>query len=181
MTLIPTDIPDVKLIEPRIFHDPRGFFFESYQEERYQRAGITARFVQDNHSKSTRGVLRGLHAQIRKPQAKLIRVIHGEVFDVAVDIRRASPTFGKWVSFSLTGTNFRQAYIPVGFAHGFCVVSETAEFEYKVTDVYDPESELHLLWNDPDIAIRWPVQDPILSEKDRTGVRLRDIAASLPF
>jgi dTDP-4-dehydrorhamnose 3,5-epimerase len=168
-------------IEPRVFRDGRGFFVETYQAGRYAAAGIEDNFIQDNHSKSTRGVLRGLHAQLRKPQAKLIRVIQGEVFDVAVDIRRQSPTFGNWVSFTLTADNFLQAYVPIGFAHGFCVLSETAEFEYKVTDAYDPDGELHLLWNDPDIGIEWPITDPILSAKDQHGVRLKDIAPSLPF
>jgi len=181
MTLIPTDIPDVKLLEPRLFRDARGFFFESYNQARYESLGITARFVQDNHSRSQRNTLRGLHAQLRKPQGKLIRVIQGEVFDVAVDIRRQSPTYKKWVGFVLSADNFRQCYIPPGFAHGFCVLSDTAEFEYKVTDYYDPEGELHLRWDDPEIGIRWPITQPILSAKDAHGVGLREAEASLPL
>ena len=145
------------------------------------RTGLPEKFVQDNHSRSQRGILRGLHAQFSKPQGKLIRALSGEIFDVVVDIRKGSPTFKQHYSVTLSGENFRQCYVPPGFAHGFCVISETAEVEYKVTDFYDPGDELHLLWNDPDLAIPWPIKDPTLSPKDRDGVRLQDIDARLPF
>lgn len=179
--ILPTDLPDIRLIEPKIFQDARGFFFESYNQAAYAAAGISVSFVQDNHSRSQKNILRGLHAQLRRPQGKLIRVIQGEVFDVVVDIRRKSPTYKKWIGFSLSAENFRQCYIPPGFAHGFCVMSDVAEFEYKVTDYYDPDGELHLLWNDPDIGIQWPVTDPILSAKDKQGVLLRNVQSTLPF
>jgi dTDP-4-dehydrorhamnose 3,5-epimerase len=181
MKLIPTDIPDIRLIEPKLFSDARGFFFESYNQSAYEAAGIPGPFVQDNHSRSQKNTLRGLHAQTRKPQGKLIRVILGEVFDVAVDIRRNSPTYKKWVGFILSASNFRQCYIPPGFAHGFCVLSDVAEFEYKVTDYYDPEGELHLAWNDPAIGIEWPITDPILSAKDQDSVLFKDLEAQNPF
>ena len=180
MKRIPTDLPDIYLFEPQVFVDARGFFLESYNQKALAAAGITATFVQDNHSKSQKNTLRGLHAQWRRPQGKLIRVIQGEVFDVVVDIRRQSPTFKKWAGFMLSAENFRQCYIPPGFAHGFCVLSETAEFEYKVTDYYDSEGELHLAWNDPDLGIRWPVADPILSAKDKNAKRLKELTAQLP-
>ena len=181
MKLIPTEIPDVRLIEPQIFTDPRGFFFESYNQKTFAQAGITAAFVQDNHSRSQKNTLRGLHAQWRRPQGKLIRVVQGEVYDVAVDLRRQSPTFKKWVGFILSAENFRQCYIPPGFAHGFCVLSETAEFEYKVTDYYDPAGELHIRWNDPDLGVCWPIPKPILSIKDQQASRFADIEEILPL
>ncbi len=156
------------VIEPKVLYDERGFFFESYHAERYRAAGIDVSFVQDNHSRSVRGTLRGLHWQTgAHPQAKLVRVVAGAVFDVAVDIRPGSPTFGRWIGTELSAENFRQMFVPVGFAHGFCVLSDVAEVEYKCSDVYDPASERGLLWNDPAVGIAWPVETPILSARDR--------------
>jgi dTDP-4-dehydrorhamnose 3,5-epimerase len=175
VNVVATTIPDVKLIEPKVFGDARGFFLESYNRRTLAPLGIDAEFVQDNHSKSARNVLRGLHYQIRQPQGKLVRVIAGEVLDVAVDIRRGSPTFGKWVSFVLSAENKRMAWIPVGFAHGFLVRSESAEFLYKTTDYYAPEHERSIVWNDPHLAIDWQLDGaPVLSAKDRDGKRLAD-------
>jgi len=171
MNLIKTAIPDVLIIEPKVFGDARGFFLESWNERAFLKAGIKARFVQDNHSRSARNVVRGLHYQIKQPQGKLIRVTAGEVFDVAVDIRKSSPTFGKWIGNKLSGENKLMLWIPPGFAHGFSVLSEYAEFLYKTTDYYSPEHERTILWNDPDLAISWPVSgEPLLSAKDRQGV-----------
>ena len=170
-----TDLSDVILIQPRIFDDARGFFLESYQKERFSAAGIHADFVQDNHSASTKGVLRGLHYQIRQPQGKLVRVIVGEVFDVAVDLRRSSSTFGRWVGLTLSSKEKNLLWIPPGFAHGFYVTSEKAEILYKATDYYAPQWERSLLWNDPTLGIDWPLtngESPILSEKDMRGVPL---------
>jgi dTDP-4-dehydrorhamnose 3,5-epimerase len=176
MQVFETAIPDVKLIEPKVFGDDRGFFLESFQAERYaQQAGITLAFVQDNHSRSARNVLRGLHFQRSKPQGKLVRVVRGEVLDVAVDIRRGSPTFGNVVAEILSEDNKRQLWIPPGLAHGFVVLSETADFEYKCTDYYDPSDEGSLIWNDPDLNIDWRVTDPILSAKDAQGLRLAEL------
>ncbi|MFT0181105.1 dTDP-4-dehydrorhamnose 3,5-epimerase [Pseudomonas benzopyrenica] len=176
MQVFDTAIPDVKLIEPKVFGDDRGFFLESFQAERYaQQAGITLAFVQDNHSRSARNVLRGLHFQRSKPQGKLVRVVRGEVLDVAVDIRRGSPTFGNVVAEILSEENKRQLWIPPGLAHGFVVLSETADFEYKCTDYYDPSDEGSLIWNDPDLNIDWRVTDPILSAKDAQGLRLAEL------
>jgi len=167
MNVIATSLPGVLIIEPRVFRDERGFFFETYHAERYRDAGLDVTFVQDNHSRSVRGTLRGLHWQVERPQGKLVRVLFGEIFDVAVDIRVDSPTFGDWVGVSLSADNFRQAWIPPGFAHGFCVTSEVAEVEYKCTDFYDPPSERGLIWNDPEVSIDWPITDPILSARDQ--------------
>ena len=175
-----TGLEGVILIEPDVHRDGRGFFFESYHARKYQEGGISAVFVQDNHSASARGTLRGLHAQHRRPQGKLVRVLEGEIFDVAVDVRRGSPTFGRWASFCLSAENFRQCYVPPGFLHGFCVQSEIAAVEYKVTEFYDPADELGVIWNDPDLAIQWPLKDPNLSEKDRRHPRLSDIMDRLP-
>ena len=171
-----TAIPDVLIIEPRVFGDERGFFYESFNAREFARAtGLDVCFVQDNHSRSARGVLRGLHYQIRQPQGKLVRVVAGEVWDVAVDLRRASPTFGKWVGVTLSAANHRQLWVPAGFAHGFVVVSETADFVYKTTDYYAPEYERCLAWNDPTLAIPWPLDEaPSLSAKDTKGLMLRD-------
>lgn len=170
MKVIPTAIPDVLLIEPKVFGDERGFFYESWNERTLKELGIEASFVQDNHSKSAKNVLRGLHYQIQNPQGKLVRVIAGEVFDVAVDLRKSSPTFGKSVSFTLSAENKRMAWIPPGFAHGFCVTSESAEFLYKTTDYWSPEFERSLLWNDPALKIDWPLTvEPILAAKDAAG------------
>ncbi len=176
MQVFDTAIPDVKLIEPKVFGDDRGFFLESFQADRYaQQAGITLPFVQDNHSRSARNVLRGLHFQRSKPQGKLVRVVRGEVLDVAVDIRRGSSTFGNVVAEILSEDNKRQLWIPPGLAHGFVVLSETADFEYKCTDYYDPSDEGSLIWNDPDLNIDWRVTDPILSAKDAQGLRLAEL------
>lgn len=167
MRFTPLALPEVILVEPDVHRDARGFFLETYHVERYLAGGIPGPFVQDNHSRSVRGTLRGLHAQRRRPQGKLVRAVDGEMFDVAVDIRRASPTFGRWVGVRLSGENFRQLYVPPGFAHGFCVLSEVVNVEYKCTDFYDPGDEIGLVWNDPEVGIEWPVSDPIISEKDR--------------
>ena len=165
MQVSKTPIDGLLIIEPKIFVDPRGMFYEVYSESRYEEHGIPC-FVQDNHSISKKGVVRGLHYQVNPGQSKLVRVTRGEIFDVAVDIRKQSPTYGKWWGLSLSETNNFQLYIPVGFAHGFCVLSESAEVLYKCSDYYSPENERGIMWNDPDLAIDWPVEDPILSEKD---------------
>lgn len=169
MKVISTALPDVLLIEPRVFGDDRGFFFESYNERLWRdKTGLQFRFVQHNHSRSARHVLRGLHYQIRQPQGKLVRVIRGEVFDVAVDLRQSSPTFGRWVGEHLSEENKKQLWIPPGFAHGFLVLSEMADFLYLATDFYAPEHERTIAWNDPELNISWPLQaQPILSDKDR--------------
>ena|SRR5687767_1152370 len=180
MRFQPTEIPDVITIEPDVHRDARGFFLEYYNERKYREGGIRASFVQDNHSRSMYGTLRGLHAQRRSPQGKLVRAIEGEIFDVAVDVRRGSPTFGRWVGVRLSAENFKQIYVPPGFAHGFCVLSELAQVEYKVSDFYDPTDELGLLWNDPEVGIQWPVQEPLLSAKDESARRLREIMDQLP-
>jgi dTDP-4-dehydrorhamnose 3,5-epimerase len=171
-----TEIPDVIVIEPQIFGDERGFFYESYNEKVFlEKAGIAEHFVQDNHSLSAKNILRGLHYQIQQPQGKLVRVVVGAVFDVVVDLRKSSKTFGQWIGIDLTAENKRQLWIPPGFAHGFVVLSEYAEFLYKTTDYYAPQYERTLLWNDPDLGIAWPIQaEPILSAKDKTGKLLRD-------
>ena len=170
-------IPDVVLIEPKVFGDDRGFFMESFNQRAFNEAtGTDYQFVQDNHSRSSKGVLRGLHYQIQQPQGKLVRVAQGAVFDVAVDIRKSSPTFGQWVGVELSADNHRQLWVPPGFAHGFVVLSETAEFLYKTSDYYAPEYERCIAWNDPVIGIEWPplAQAPLLSAKDQQGVRLGD-------
>lgn len=171
MKIIPTEIPDLLIIEPQVFGDDRGFFYESFNERAFKdKTELLVHFVQDNHSRSLKNVLRGLHYQIQQPQGKLVRVVVGEVFDVAVDIRSGSPTFGKWQGCLLTAENKRLFWIPEGFAHGFLVLSDAAEFLYKTTDYYAPQYERTILWNDPDLAIDWPIQDePILSKKDQAG------------
>ena len=175
MKVIEAAIPDVLLLEPQVFEDERGYFFESYNRKTLKDLGINYEFVQDNHSRSRRGVLRGLHYQIRQPQGKLVRVIEGEVFDVAVDIRRSSPTFGQWAGFNLSAANKRIAWIPPGFAHGFLVLSETAEFLYKTTDYWACQYERCIRWDDPEIRIEWPlIMAPVMSDKDRAGVSLRE-------
>jgi dTDP-4-dehydrorhamnose 3,5-epimerase len=176
MNIIKTKLEGAIIIEPKVFGDHRGFFMETFQKSRYKEAGITLDFVQDNHSRSTKGVLRGLHFQKTKPQGKLVRVVQGEVFDVAVDIRKNSPTYGQWEGVLLTEENKRQFYVPPGFAHGFVVLSDTADFEYKCTDYYDPTDEGSLLWNDPDLAIDWPIKDVQLSEKDKNAPSLVDFS-----
>ncbi|HVS37281.1 MAG TPA: dTDP-4-dehydrorhamnose 3,5-epimerase [Gemmataceae bacterium] len=171
MQITPTALPDVLVIEPRVFKDERGFFLEQFQARRYAAAGIAGPMVQDNHSGSRRGVLRGLHYQRRFPQGKLVSVLVGEIFDVAVDLRRSSPTFGKWVGVTLTAESRRQLWVPAGFAHGFYTVSDWAEIAYKVTDFYNPEDERTLLWNDPQVGVVWPLNGaaPLLSPKDAKG------------
>lgn len=171
MQVISTAIPEVLIVEPKVFGDARGFFFESYNERAFaQTTGLMLNFVQDNHSRSAKGVLRGLHYQIRQPQGKLVRVVRGSVFDVAVDVRRSSPTFGKWVGVELSEDNHRQMWVPAGFAHGFLVTSESADVLYKTTDYYAPEHERCIAWDDPAIGIRWPLDGaPQLSAKDREG------------
>lgn len=176
MPIQTTAIPDVFIIEPKVFGDERGFFYESFNAKSFnEQTGAQVDFVQDNHSKSTKGVLRGLHYQIQQPQGKLVRVVAGEVFDVAVDIRKQSSTFGKWVGVMLSAENKRQLWIPAGFAHGFLVTSESAEFLYKTTDYYAPEYERSIVWNDPAIGIQWPLTgEPLLSNKDKIGKLLSE-------
>ncbi|MEO8407965.1 MAG: dTDP-4-dehydrorhamnose 3,5-epimerase [Oxalobacteraceae bacterium] len=171
-----TSIPDVLIIEPKVFGDERGFFYESFNERRFtELTGVKTNFVQDNHSKSAKNVLRGLHYQIQQPQGKLVRVIAGEVFDVVVDIRKSSPTFGQWVGVTLSADNKRQLWIPAGFAHGFVTTSASAEFLYKTTDYWAPEFERSILWNDPAIGIEWPIDGvPLLSGKDQVGKLLAE-------
>jgi len=175
----PTRLEEVILVKPVVWKDPRGFFLETYHQEKYQANGIPLPFVQDNHSFSARNILRGLHAQLYKPQGKLVRAILGEIFDVAVDIRPDSPTFGKWAGEVLTGDNCHQLYVPPGFAHGFCVLSETAHVQYKCTELYDPQDEIGVAWNDPDIGIDWPIEDPLLNDRDRNAPRLAEIVPKL--
>lgn len=178
MKITPTDLPEVLIIEPDVHRDDRGFFLETWHAEKYAALGLEARFVQDNHSGSTRGILRGLHAQLTHPQGKLIRCSLGELYDVAVDIRVGSPRFGQSVGVELAADDFQQLWIPEGFAHGFCVVSETAELQYKCTDLYDPSGEITVAWNDPALAIAWPIDAPLLSPKDAAGKLLADFTAS---
>lgn len=176
MKIINTSIPDLKIIEPKVFGDDRGFFFESYNQNNLKSlAGISEDFVQDNHSRSSQGVLRGLHYQLKNPQGKLVRVVTGEVYDVVVDLRKSSKTFGKWVGVHLSEQNKRMLFVPAGFAHGFLVLSESADFLYKTTSFYDPESERCLMWNDEDLAITWPLdgKNPILSSKDILGTTFK--------
>ena len=175
MIITPTNLPEVLVVEPKVWGDARGFFFESHHERKYLEAGIDARFVQDNHSRSRRGTLRGLHFQITRPQGKLCRVVSGEVFDVAVDIRVGSPTFGAWTGVTLSAENKRQFWVPPDFAHGFVVTGETALFSYKCTDYYAPEYDGSVLWNDPEIGIEWPVERPTLSDKDRAALPLNEM------
>ena len=175
MIVIQTELPDVVVLEPKVYGDARGFFFESWNEARYAEAGLTLQFVQDNVSSSTRGVLRGLHMQHPGAQGKLVSVLEGAVFDVAVDIRRGSPFYRKWVATTLSSDNRRQFYLPPGFAHGFQVLTDTALISYKCTDYYRPDTEATIAWNDPAFGIEWPLSDPILSEKDRQGCLLRDL------
>jgi len=180
MKITPARIPEVLLIEPDVFGDNRGFFLESWHKQKFAEQGLTVDFVQDNHSRSTQGVLRGLHYQLQQPQGKLVRVVTGCVFDVAVDIRRGSPTFGQWVGAELSEDNRHQLYIPPGFAHGFCIMSEMADFLYKCTASYSPEDEHGILWNDPAIGIQWPGDDFILSEKDAVNGLLENMTNVLP-
>ncbi|MEO6186444.1 MAG: dTDP-4-dehydrorhamnose 3,5-epimerase [Steroidobacteraceae bacterium] len=182
MNVLPTTLPGVMIIEPRVFGDARGFFLESWNEQVFAAAGLPMKFVQDNHSLSARGTLRGLHYQLQRTQGKLVRVVAGEVFDVAVDMRRSSPDFGKWTGVMLSAQNKRMLWVPAGFAHGFYVTSESAEFLYKCTDFYDPPSEQAVLWNDPAIGIEWPLvpgAEVLLSAKDKAGKLLAE-SAPLP-
>lgn len=180
MKIIRTELEGVAIVEPRVFPDARGFFFESYNAQRYAEAGLTASFVQDNHSCSAPGTLRGLHYQLLQPQGKLVRVLTGSVFDVAIDIRVGSPTFGRWVGVVLSAENKRQLYIPPGFAHGFCVMEETSEVEYKCTDFYRADDQRGIRWDDPILAIKWPVSNPTLSDKDQAYAQLSADRDDLP-
>ena len=175
MKTIPTQLQGVLVIEPQCFQDDRGFFIESYQSSRYRDAGITDRFVQDNHSRSARGVLRGLHFQVKRPQAQLVTVVRGKIFDVVIDLRRMSSTFGGWYGVELSDNGLRQVYMPPGFAHGFCVLSEVADVYYKVSREYDASDEGGLLWNDPDLAIRWPIEVPNVAPRDAAYPLLKQL------
>lgn len=177
MKFLNTAIPEIVIVEPRVFEDARGFFMETWEERKFAAGGIPARFVQDNHSVSRQWVLRGLHYQLGRPQGKLVRVTQGEVFDVAVDLRKSSPTFGKWVGETLSASNRRMMWIPPGFAHGFVALGERVEFLYKCTDFYDPASERTLLWNDPQVGVEWPIPsgvEPIVAAKDQAGLPLSE-------
>ena len=178
MNVVSLEIPDVKLIQPRVFPDARGFFQQTYHEQQYCAAGVDVRFVQDNWSRSTKGILRGLHYQLKHGQDKLVSVVRGEVFDVAVDIRQGSPTFGRWVGAVLSEKNHHQLFVPKGFAHGFCVLSEEVDFVYKCSDFYAPGDEYSLRWNDPGVGIQWPGQDFLVSEKDQLAPFLKDVPTS---
>lgn len=180
MKLLPTGIEGVLVIEPVVHRDDRGFFLETYHRQKYVEGGIPDTFVQDNHSRSVARTLRGLHAQRVKAQGKLVRAVEGEIWDVAVDIRRGSPTFGRWVAVTLSAENFRQLWVPPGFAHGFCVLSPIAQVEYKCTELYDRDDEIGIAWDDPDLDIAWPVEAPLLSPKDSSAPRLREVEAQLP-
>ncbi|MEO6201903.1 MAG: dTDP-4-dehydrorhamnose 3,5-epimerase [Nitrospirales bacterium] len=180
MKFLLTQLPGVLIVEPDVYRDQRGWFLETYHVQKYQEAGIPLPFVQDNCSSSVRGTLRGLHLQMTRPQGKLIRVIRGEIFDVAVDIRKGSPTFASWVGVNLSAEDFKQIYIPPGFAHGFCVLSDVAEVEYKCTDVYAPGGEVTIRWDDSRIGIQWPIERPLLSTKDAAGQLLDDLGEQLP-
>lgn len=175
MRFIPTQLPGVIVIEPDVHRDPRGFFLETFHAEKYAAAGIPRTFLQDNHSASVRDTLRGLHLQLRHPQGKLVRVIQGEIWDVAVDVRHGSPTFGHWTAVTLSAENFKQFYVPPGCAHGFCVLSDTAQVQYKCTELYDPADEVGIAYNDPALAIEWPVTQPILSDRDQRHRPLADL------
>ena len=181
MKITRCDIAGLLIIEPKVFGDARGFFLETWHEHRYREAGLDLHFGQDNVSSSRRGTIRGMHFQNPKAQAKLVWVMDGEVFDVAVDLRRSSPTFGRWHGLNLSSQNRLQFYVPPGFAHGFAVLSETALFTYKCTEFYSPKDELTLSWDDPDIGVKWPFSDPVLSEKDKNGVRLKDLPSDRLF
>lgn len=179
MRFLQTDLPGVVIVEPVVHRDPRGFFLESFHAGKFAEAGIDVRFVQDNQSSSVRNTLRGLHLQLRMPQGKLVRVIEGEIWDVAVDVRPESATFGRWTATHLSADNFRQLYIPPGFAHGFCVTSEQAQVQYKCTALYDPADEIGIAYDDPDLAIAWPVTEPILSARDQRHPRLAEMRERL--
>ncbi|MBK6687058.1 MAG: dTDP-4-dehydrorhamnose 3,5-epimerase [Deltaproteobacteria bacterium] len=178
MKVIKTDLPEVLVLEPKVYGDDRGFFLETYHRQRYRDVGVDVDFVQDNHSKSAQGVLRGMHWQVARPQAKLVWCISGKIYDVAVDVRPGSPNFGKWTGVELDSDNKRQIYVPAGFAHGFCALSEGVQIIYKCSDLYDPSDEGGVIWNDPAIGIRWPISEPVLSTKDAVLPPLS--AAKLP-
>lgn len=180
MRAMHSDLPGVVVIEPDVHRDTRGYFLETFHARKYAACGIPSTFAQDNHSSSVLHTVRGLHLQLHKPQGKLVRVIEGEVWDVAVDVRRGSPTFGRWIGVYLSAENFKQMYIPEGFAHGFCVSSPSAQVEYKCTDLYDPADELGIAYDDPTLAIPWPAVSPVLSERDRAHPRLEDVIQRLP-
>lgn len=181
MNFVPTALPGVVIIEPKVFRDSRGFFTETYQKEKFAAGGIDAVFVQDNHTASAGPVLRGLHLQLRRTQGKLVRAVEGAIYDVAVDVRRGSPTFKRWAAVELSAENFRQLYLPPGFAHGYCVLSERVQVEYKVTDFYDAASEIVVLYNDPALGIGWPVKEPVLSKRDAEGKPLAEWMDRLPL
>jgi dTDP-4-dehydrorhamnose 3,5-epimerase len=180
MNFVRTSFTGVIIVEPDLFRDGRGFFLETFRRDKYARGGIDREFCQDNQSRSARNTIRGLHAQRQHPQGKLVRAVTGSIFDVVVDIRRGSPSYLKWIAVELSADNFRQIYVPPGFAHGICITSEFADIEYKCTDYYDPGDELRIAWNDPSIGIRWPIENPILSEKDRRAGTIADELAFLP-
>jgi len=180
MNFVRTSLTGVIIVEPDLFRDGRGFFLETFRRDKYVRGGIDREFCQDNQSRSARNTIRGLHAQRQHPQGKLVRAVTGSIFDVVVDIRRGSPSYLKWIAVELSADNFRQIYVPPGFAHGICITSEFADIEYKCTDYYDPADELRIAWNDPSIGIHWPVENPILSEKDRRAGTIADEISLLP-
>jgi dTDP-4-dehydrorhamnose 3,5-epimerase len=180
MNFVRTSLTGVIIVEPDLFRDGRGFFLETFRRDKYARGGIDREFCQDNQSRSARNTIRGLHAQRQHPQGKLVRAVTGSIYDVVVDIRRGSPSYLKWIAVELSADNFRQIYVPPGFAHGICITSEFADIEYKCTDYYDPADELRIAWNDPSIGIPWPVENPILSEKDRRAGTIADEIALLP-
>jgi len=180
MKVTETNLPGVLIIEPQVFQDARGFFLETFSASRYEAAGVVGPFVQDNHSRSLKGTVRGLHLQVRHPQGKLMRAVSGSMLDVAVDVRVGSPTFGKWTSAVLSGENFKQLYVPPGFAHGFAVLSDVVDVEYKCTAYYDPGDELSVLWNDPAVDVEWSVTEPTLSDRDRRARPLHDLLDRLP-
>jgi dTDP-4-dehydrorhamnose 3,5-epimerase len=179
--VVQTDLPGVIVIEPDVHRDERGFFLETYHAQKYEALGITGPFLQDNHSRSIAGTIRGLHIQVLRPQAKLVRAIEGAVYDVAVDVRRGSPHFGRWIGVVLSADNFRQCYIPPGFAHGFAVLSAVAQIEYKCTELYDEACEIGIAWNDPAIGILWPIEQPVMSDRDRQHASLADQTNLLPL
>jgi dTDP-4-dehydrorhamnose 3,5-epimerase len=180
MKFLPTGLDGVTIVEPDVFHDGRGFFLETWRADKYQQGGIGAHFVQDNHSRSVKDTIRGLHAQRLHPQAKLVRALAGAILDVVVDIRRGSATYLQWISVELSAGNFRQLYVPAGYAHGICVISEYVEIQYKCTDYYDPEDELRIIWNDPSIGIAWPTASPLLSPKDAAACTLKEQISLMP-
>lgn len=181
MRFVRTELEGVLMVEPDVHRDGRGYFLETYHADKYRAGGIDGPFVQDNHSQSIAGTLRGLHLQCRRPQGKLIRVIEGTIFDVAVDVRRGSPSFGRWLGMTLSAENFKQCFVPPGFAHGFCVMSPIAQIEYKCTDLYDPGSEIGIAWDDPVLAIEWPITRPLLSKRDQTNPTLSLVHETLPI